>query len=246
MPMNKPRPLYQKVREQVVKSLADGEWLPGAMLPSEPKLAERFDVGISTIRAALRELEKAHVLIRAQGRGTFVAQFDQLEGIHRFLNIARNDGGHESPSRRLLAFERTTAPPFIAELLHLPRTGDGEKIFKLSTLVSLDDVPVYYSNVFLPARHFRGLKRANLPDGNRSLYSLYQELFNINVTHVVDSITATPAPAIVAKLCNMQTGECSLCLTRVSYTYNGAPVEVRRNWVNIANHCYRIEQGETV
>jgi GntR family transcriptional regulator len=216
------------------------------VLPSEPKLAERFNVGISTIRAALRELEKADVLVRAQGRGTFVTQFDQREGTHRFLNIARNDGMHESPNRRLLTFERIDAPPAIAELLRLPRTRDGEKVFKLTTLVSLAGVPVYSSNVFLPVLQFRGLKRSRLPDGNRSLYSLYQELFNINVTRVVDSITATPAPAAVAKLCNMHAGECSLCLTRVSYTYNGEPVEVRRNWVNVANHCYRIEQGVAV
>ena len=244
--MNKPPPLYQKVREQLVKSLTNGEWLPGAMLPSEPKLAERFKVGISTIRAALRELEKAQVLIRAQGRGTFVAQFDQREGVHRFLNIVRNDGGHEAPSRRLLTFERIDAPPPIAELLGLPRTAGGEKVFKLTTLVSLNDLPVYYSNVFLPALPFRGLKRASLPDGNRSLYSLYQQLFNVNVTRVIDSITATPAPAAVAKLCNTRPGACSLCLTRVSYTYKGEAVEVRRNWVNTVNHCYRIEQGEMV
>lgn len=241
----KKRPLYQEVREQLVSSLAVGEWPPGGMLPSEPKLAERFDVGISTIRAALRELEKANVLIRAQGRGTFVAQFDQREAVHRFLNIARRDGGAEAPSRKLLAFDRIAAPPAIAELLKLPRTGEGEKVYRLATLVSLSGVPVYYSNVFLPVAQFRGLRRANLPDGNRSLYSLYQQLFNINVTKVVDSIGAIPAPQVVARLCNLQAGDCVLCLNRVAYTYGGDPVEVRQNWVNTSNHCYRIEQGNS-
>ncbi|MGH9692972.1 MAG: UTRA domain-containing protein, partial [Bryobacteraceae bacterium] len=66
------------------------------------------------------------------------------------------------------------------------------------------------------------------------------------VTRVIDSIIATPAPPAVAKLCDTRSGAWSLCLTRVSYTYNGDAVEVRRNWVDTANHCYRIEQGETV
>jgi GntR family transcriptional regulator len=243
--MMKKRPLYQEVREQLVRRLAVGEWPPGAMLPSEPKLAERFDVGISTIRAALRELEKANMLVRAQGRGTFVAEFDQREAVHRFLNIARRDGRPETPSRKLLAFDRVIAPSAIAEMLQLPRTAEGEKVFRLATLVSLSGVPVYYSNVFLPLAHFGGLRKGDLPDGNRSLYSLYQQRFNINVTKVVDSIGAIPAPQVVAKLCDLQAGDCVLCLNRVAYTYSGEPVEVRQNWVNTANHRYRIEQGNS-
>ena len=52
-------PLYKEVKQQLTRSLIDGEWRPGEMLPSEPRLAERYGVGISTVRAAVRELEQA-------------------------------------------------------------------------------------------------------------------------------------------------------------------------------------------
>src|SRR4029077_2940113 len=90
------RPLYKEVREQLTKSLMQGEWRPGAMLPSEPRLAERYKVGISTIRAAVRELELANVLVRTQGKGTFVARFEERAGVHRFLNLVRDDGVAEA------------------------------------------------------------------------------------------------------------------------------------------------------
>lgn len=238
------RPLYKEVRDQLTKMLIEGEWLPGAMLPSERRLAERYDVGISTIRAAIRELELANVLVRAQGKGTFVARFDQREGIHQFLNIVRTDGAMAAPSRKLLSLERIDAPPAIAEALRLPRASDGEKVYKLATLVSLGGQPIFSSYVYLPVSRFPRLRQSHLPDGNRSLYSLYQQYFNVNVTKVVDSITATRASASVAKLCNLRMGDPVLWLSRISYTYNDVPIEVRHNWVNTAQHCYRIEQGE--
>jgi len=214
------RPLYKELREQLTRSLVAGEWRPGAMLPSEPRLAERYNVGISTIRAAVRELELANVLVRAQGKGTFVARFDEREGLHRFLNIFRDDGVAEAPHRRMLGFERLDPPTAVAEALRLPRTAGGGRVYKLTTLVSLAGTPIYVSNVFLPVAVFPHLRRAQLPDGDKSLYSLYQQQFNVNVTKVVDSITATPAPAMVAKLCDLRPGAPVLWLNRVSFTYN--------------------------
>jgi GntR family transcriptional regulator len=238
------RPLYKEVREQLTRSLIEGEWRPGAMLPSEPRLAERYSVGISTVRAAVRELELANVLVRAQGKGTFVARFEEREGVHRFLNLVRDDGVAEAPHRKMLTFERIDAPPRIAEALHLPRSGSGGKVFKLTTLVSFAGKPIYLSNVYLPAALFPRMRKSLLPDGNRSLYSLYQQQFNVNVTKVVDSITVTPAPAIVVKLCDLRSGASALWLNRIAYTYNEVRVELRQNWINTAHHCYRIEQGD--
>jgi GntR family transcriptional regulator len=238
------QPLYKRIKAEITRSLVKGEWPPGAKLPSEPGLASRYRVGISTIRAAVRELELANVLVRAQGKGTFVTHFDQREGIHRFLNIVRSDGVAEAPYRRLVAFERTDAPSAVAEALQLTRAGRDGQVYKLSTLVSLSGKPIYSSNVFLPVGRFPGLRKLHVPDGSRSLYSIYQQKFNVNVIKVVDSITATPAAANVAKLTGLDVGAPVLCLNRVAYTYDGLPIEVRHNWINTAKHCYRIEQGD--
>lgn len=238
------QPLYKRIKQQLTQALIDREWLPGEMLPSESRLAERYQVGISTIRAAVRELESANVLVRSQGKGTFVTQFDQREGIHRFLNIVRRDGVIDSPDRRLISVEQLAAPATIAEKLNLPRTTHGERVFKLSTAVSLGGSPIYYSNVWLPAARFPNLRAAHLPDGSQSLYSIYQQRFNVNVIRVVDALTATRAPAAVAKVTGMESGNPVLRLDRVAYTYGDAPVEVRQNWIDTTHHCYRIEQGD--
>jgi GntR family transcriptional regulator len=237
------RPLYKEVRERLTHSLVAGEWRPGEMLPSEPRLAKRYRVGISTIRAAVRELEDAKVLMRAQGKGTFVLHFDDRENTHRFLNITKHDGTAEPTDRTLLSLDRITAPDDVAEALQLPHRLK-QSVFKLATIVRLGGKPIYHSNVFLPAEIFARLRRGLLPDGNRSLYSLYQQHFNINVTRVIDALSSVPAPPEVARTCTLRPGTWVLKLRRVAFTYNNLPVELRMNWINTSNHCYRILQGD--
>lgn len=238
------KPLYQEICDKLTTSLVDGEWRPGEMLPSEPQLAKRYGVGISTVRAAVRELEVAKVLMRAQGKGTFVLHFDERESTHRFLNITRADGTAVPTDRKMVALERVAAPADIAEALRLPRRGPKENTFKLTTVVRLEGMPVYYSNVFLPASIFSRLRKALLPDGGKALYSLYQQNFNVNVTKVIDSLSTVPAPAEAARLCGLRAGTCVLRLRRIAFTYNDLPVEVRTNWISTAKHCYRIVQGD--
>jgi len=238
------KPLYQEVREKLTHSLVDGEWRPGEMLPSEPQLAERYNVGISTIRAAVRGLEEAKVLMRAQGKGTFVLQFDDRESTHRFLNITKDDGTSEPTDRKMLSLERIAAPVDIAEGLRLPRSGPKKNIFKVTTIVRLGGVPAYYSNVFLPTRLFPRLRKPLLPDGSKALYSLYQQNFNVNVTKVIDSLSTVPAPPEVIRLCRLHPDAWVLKLRRLAFTYNDLPVEMRTNWISTSNHCYRIAQGD--
>src|SRR4051812_32270830 len=66
-------PLYKSVKNRIISSLQAGEWKPGEMLPSEPKLAAAYDVGVSTVRAAVGALASAGIVVRRQGKGTFVA-----------------------------------------------------------------------------------------------------------------------------------------------------------------------------
>ncbi len=237
------RPLYKKVKEQLTASLLQREWPPGAMLPSEPQLAQRYHVGISTVRAAIKELTGANVLVRTQGKGTFVSRFENRPGIHRFFNLVRHSGSEEPTTRKLLSCERIKAPDDIAEALRLPRTHEGQIVFCLTTLLSLAQTPKYYSRIFLPATVFAGLKRSMVPDGGKSLYSIYQERFNVNVIKVVDRLRAVAASAAVAKACHIKRGSPVLEVLRIAYSYNDVPVEVRERWISTTEHWYRIEQG---
>jgi GntR family transcriptional regulator len=64
------QPLYREVKRLLTQSLIEGEWPAGAALPSETRLAERYNVSIGTLRKAIDELVAERVVTRHQGRGT--------------------------------------------------------------------------------------------------------------------------------------------------------------------------------
>ena len=66
-------PLYQQIKALILQSLQAGEWKPGEAIPSEMDLAARFRVSQGTVRKAIDELAAENLVVRRQGKGTFVA-----------------------------------------------------------------------------------------------------------------------------------------------------------------------------
>src|SRR6185437_2452160 len=89
------QPLYAKVRDAFVQRLVDGSWQPGQALPSEIELAQEIGVSQGTVRKALDALASENLLVRQQGRGTFVALHDETRVPFRFFRIVP-DGGQRS------------------------------------------------------------------------------------------------------------------------------------------------------
>ncbi len=228
-------PLYKEVLARITRSLAEGEWKPGEALPSEPKLAERYDVSIGTLRKAIDELVAARVLLRQQGRGTFVTTHNQSRALYYFFHIVDRDGVKRYPRSRLAAFQQGRASAEIAEHLGI---DTGAEVFKITNVLSLDDAAVIVDDIVIPRALFRGLNRAMFENRESTIYGLYQSRFQINVVHAVERLRARAATSRVADLLAIPVGSPVLEIQRVAYTYDDRPVEVRTSRVNTSNHDY--------
>ena len=102
-------PLYKEVKIRLTRSLVAGEWKPGEAIPSETRLAERFNVSVGTIRKAIDELVAEKILVRQQGRGTFVATHTEDRTLYYFFHIVGKDDSKAQPSNELLSFRRARA-----------------------------------------------------------------------------------------------------------------------------------------
>src|SRR5512134_2273115 len=81
-------PLYVRVREAIRDRIAAGEWKPGDLIPAESKLLDVFAVSRATIRQALLELVREGLLVRKQGRGTFVATRKIVERLPQLVSFS--------------------------------------------------------------------------------------------------------------------------------------------------------------
>jgi GntR family transcriptional regulator len=228
-------PLYREIQNQLLQGLAQGEWSAGSALPTEPQLAQRFGVSIGTIRKAIGELVDANILVRQQGRGTFVATHNVSRNLFHFFHIVAKDGVKRVPMPELISFEGAKASADVAVALDIAR---GEKVFRVLNLQRLGDVPVCLDELHIAAQNFTGLTRDEFANRPSTIYALYQTRYLINVVRTVERLRARSADAATAKILGLKKGAPVLEIHRVAYTYDDRPVELRVSRVNTEQHDY--------
>jgi len=133
-----PRPLYAQVRELMIGRMIQGVWKPGAVLPSEFQLAEEFGVSQGTVRKALDALAAEKLVIRRQGRGTFVAEHDAERALFHFFHLVGTDGSHQLPGAEVLSCRAGKASRDEAARLEMAR---GEPVIRVRRTRDLGGVP---------------------------------------------------------------------------------------------------------
>src|SRR6478752_1203744 len=107
-------PLYQQIKSLILQSLQSGEWKPGELIPSEVELASRFKVSQGTVRKAIDELSAENLVVRRQGKGTFVATHHEERAHYRFLRLMPDEGDAQQPENRVIEVKRMRAPAEVA------------------------------------------------------------------------------------------------------------------------------------
>ncbi|MCC2597625.1 GntR family transcriptional regulator [Pusillimonas sp. MFBS29] len=228
-------PLYQQVKRAVLAALAAGEWTQGEALPPEKHLAERFVVSIGTLRKAIDELEAENILIRHQGRGTFVAIHSRNQHFFRFFRVVRQDGKKDYPSTELQKFRRMRANEEVREKLALDK---GAYVYEFVNLLSLNGDKVIVDTIAVPETLFQGLTREQLATRPSTLYSFYQDSYDINVIATSERVRTVAADDDHATLLDVPPGNPLLSVRRVAYSYNKQPVEWRVSAINTEHYEY--------
>ena len=229
-------PLYRQIRDRLVHSLQAGEWRPGEAIPSEIDLAARYGVSQGTVRKAIDALSAENLLVRRQGRGTFVASHQEARAQIRFLRLRPDDGGEpRQPSSRFLECRRLRAPLEIARALEM-RAGDAAVTIR--RLLEFDAEPIVLEEIWLPGSTFRGLTAERLTAYSGPLYALLETEFGTRMIRASERLRAVAAGEAEAAALGVAAGEPLLLVDRVSLTYGDKPVEVRRGWYRTFHHHY--------
>lgn len=234
------QPLYREVKRLITQGLIEGEWPAGAALPSETRLAERFDVSIGTLRKAIDELVAERVVTRHQGRGTFVATHNANRLMFHFFHIVGKDGGKEYPTTRTLAFKRGKSTAGESRKLGL---AGGAPVLRIRNVLSLNGLPVILDDIVLPQALFANLTEKIFSARDNTIYHLYQTQYGINVLRSSERLSATLADADAAKVLKVRTGTPLLAINRTALSYRDTPVELRRSLVSTAEHEYASDLG---
>lgn len=233
-------PLYQQIRGLITRSLESGEWRPGDVIPSESELALRFGVSQGTVRKAIDEMAAENLLVRRQGKGTFVATHNDPRSFFRFLRIAANEGELKPLKSVPLECWRAKAGHDVARTLAIE---PGAPIIIVRRLLRFGNEPAVFDEIYLPGELFADLTLDILKSGDMSLYSLFEARYGVRMIRADERLRAVSADRVSAELLQVAESSPLLLVERVTFTYGNKPVEWRRGFYSTQHFHYHNELG---
>lgn len=219
------QPLYAAVRDAVLERIGSGLLAPGDMLPSEFSLADEFHVSQGTVRKALDDLAQRNLVVRRQGKGTFVAAHTPERALFHFFHIVADDGTRELPTKsRVLSCRRRRPDRNEADALKLSRT---DRVVEIRRIREMDGKAAITETVSVPGQWFPDLDKRAIEEVPNELYQLYEERYGITVHRASEKLRAVAANADDAAALGIKPGSPLLEISRVAETLDGRPVELR-------------------
>jgi GntR family transcriptional regulator len=231
-------PLYQQIKGLILHSLQHGEWKPGKAIPSEIELAARFRVSQGTVRKAIDELAAENLVTRRQGKGTFVATHAERQVQYRFLKLIPDSGdaqGEGRAQRAIIECRRARASADVARALAL---HTGEPVIQARRVLSFAGVPTILEDIWLPGLPFKGLNAEQMAGYQGPTYAMFELDFGVRMVRAEEKLRAMLPDAAQARLLDVDTATPLLSVERLAYTYNDAPMELRRGLYRTDTHHY--------
>lgn len=224
---NRRRPLLTDViRDGLLRSIETGEFPPGAKLPNESQLAERYEVSRATVREAVRSLVEQAYLQRIHGSGTYVLPRPRLRN-SLDLNFSYTQliaASGRVPGERCLSLRRERAEEPVASRL---RVAVGDELVRLERVRTADGTPVMYSIDYLPGRVVgSGVPEQRLQG---SIYDLLAELGR-PVHHGEAIVRPATVDSDLARILGCAPGDLVQYLDQVDFGLDGERLMYSREW----------------
>lgn len=218
---NIPIPLYYQLKEMLTETISKGELPPGTLMPSERELSERFGISRMTVRQALGEMVKEGLLVREQGKGTFVAEPKISQSLFKLTSFSedmRSRGMKPDSHIRAVYIQKT--PPVVAEALGL---AEDQQVIVMERVRLADQKPMAFEISHLPFDRFPGLDQAGLHTS--SLYSLLQEKYGLSIKYARQTIEVGLSKPDESDILAIPVGSPVLFFERVTFDVEDYPFE---------------------
>ncbi|HZT47303.1 MAG TPA: GntR family transcriptional regulator [Hyphomicrobiaceae bacterium] len=227
------RPLYVQVRERLIDRIRSGAWKPGQLIPNEFEIAAEYGVSQGTARKAISELASEGLVVRRQGRGTFVVEHTPAHVLFRFFNLYDASGAPVIPDSR--DWRRSVGRATAEERATLG-LGEDAAVIRMVRTRTREGRPFIAETITLPEALFPGL--ANAPEVPNTLYDLFQKAYGVLMTRTSDRLSAVAADAETAATLGIAPGTPLLRIDRIGFALDDTPVEWRVSLCNLENAHY--------
>ena len=228
------QPLYVQLRQALTQRISTGVWKPGDSLPNETEIAREFGLSAGTVRKALDWMEQANLVVRQQGRGTFVCDPSSDNLVLRYENICTPSGLAVRGEPQLLSFATGEINEPERERLRL---RPGTQVHRIRQTRIVEGRPLLVKDVAVPAALF--------PNIDESAYSISAAARTSGVLlgRAEERIAIELAAAPFAELLDVPPGTPLLRLDRIVFAIDGRPVEWRLSRCHLGDNIYLARTG---
>ncbi|MEX1234892.1 MAG: GntR family transcriptional regulator [Roseovarius sp.] len=214
-------PAYQRLRDEMARRIAEGEWGLDAALPSENRLSAEHALSVGTVRKAIQQLVDEGLLERRQGSGTYLRKpaFDAT--LFRFFQIREHGAATSIPTSRLISRTRTHAPAHVCETL------GTDDVILIHRLRCLSEQPLLCEEIYIPAARFEGFDTIPETEIGPLLYPVYFERYGIFVARAEDEVHFGTADARTASHLGTEEGHPIAMIERTAFDMAGTAIEWR-------------------
>jgi GntR family transcriptional regulator len=229
-----PVPLYQQLSDLLREQIRRGRYGPLDRLPSEHELVREYAISRITARQALVELERAGLVFRRQGRGSFVAQPAVVQPLSRLTGLAEAMSGQGlSSTSRVLRTTTLRAGTIVAGRLGVE---PGAPIFEMRRLRMVGDVAVSLDISYFPRELGRRLAGQDLE--NRDVFWLLENACGVVLGAADCEIGAVAAEGDVAMQLGVGAGSPLVFIDRLTYDAADRPIDYEHLYVRADRFRY--------
>lgn len=213
-------PLYEQIKNEIIKQISEGTYEPGSKLPSEHELEDEFNTSRITIRRAIDELAKDNYLTKKQGKGTFINAHKvqrNLLNLNSYTNFMLEN--NSKPSRKVIEISYEGVTTKIRDNLCI--SGES-KILKVQRIMHFEKNNDGLEIGFYPTKLFPDLDKKITSDV--SISNLLKNTYNINQGRSRQQINLTFATSDTAKKLNVVLGSPLFQLERTVYDTENQPI----------------------
>jgi GntR family transcriptional regulator len=220
-------PLYYQLDTILRKKIVSGEIPPGAPFPTEDVLVQQYNISRITVRQALASLEKDRLIVRKQGKGTFVSEKIERSALPKLTGTGKDlvdtssyDSKPIKITTRVIGLSRLLANKTITDYLGLP---EGAEIYRIERVRLADNKPLYHLLNYLPVEI--GEKISPKTFKNKTLTTVMEVDLKINIKKAIQTIEADIVDSYIGPILDAREGEPCLILRRVVFDKDERAVE---------------------
>lgn len=232
-------PLYIQIKNRIREEIKTGKLKEGDKIPSEEYLSKKLGVSKTTVIRALRDLVGESLVIRKQGKGSFVNKTEDEEDLNIVANFNKIYTWPSAVAKhKILKWQIVTPSTEILEKAKLP---EGSSVLEIIRLRYYKEEPVTLEYTYLPEFACQYFKDKRKYFESKYVYDIFKMIPNILLDSSKICIKSILADGSQAKILKINTGEPLLFWERVTLTEDKKVIEISKFFTRGDKYSYYVE-----